>query len=65
MPITVNGETATLPDPPTLEALVCALAPRRPFAVAINEDFVTRASFLTRDLKDGDRVEIVHPSAGG
>jgi len=54
-----------MPDPPTLENLLETLQPRQPYAVARNEEFVERSSYQQCNLMDGDRVEIVHPSAGG
>ena len=54
-----------MPDPPTLENLLEALQPRQPYAVARNEEFVQRARYQQCNLMDGDRIEIVHPSAGG
>lgn len=65
MPITVNGEIAPIPEPPNLEALIRELAPRRPFAAALNGDFIPVAAFEISELNDGDCVEIVHPAAGG
>lgn len=65
MPLSVNGQEAFLPNPPTLEALLRAFAPQRPFAVAHNEEFVPSAEYGTCELNDGDRIEIAHPSAGG
>ena len=65
MPITVNGEVTNLPTPPTLEALIHLLAPPRPFAAALNEDFIPGTAFPGCALRDGDRIEIVYPSAGG
>jgi sulfur carrier protein len=65
MPLTVNGKEAPMPDPPTLENLLAALQPRHPYAVARNEEFVHRSKYQRCHLMDGDRIEIVHPSAGG
>ena len=65
MPLTVNGRETTIPDPPTLENLLAALQPRQPYAVAWNEEFVQRSKYQQCSLMDGDRIEIVHPSAGG
>lgn len=65
MSVSVNGEKIALPSPPTLEALLRAFAPQRPFAVAHNEEFVPNVAYEQCELKDGDRIEIVRPSAGG
>ena len=65
VPVIVNGNPVALPHPPTLEFLLASLAPQKPFAVARNEEFVPGSGFAQCELTDGDRIEIVHPSAGG
>lgn len=65
MPLTVNGREASMPDPPTLENLLAVLQPLEPYAVARNEEFVQRSTYGQCKLREGDRIEIVHPSAGG
>ena len=65
MSLTVNGQEAQMPDPPTLEHLLAILHLRQPYAVARNEEVVQRSEYQQCNLMDGDRVEIVHPSAGG
>ena len=65
MPLIVNGQATALPEPPTLQNLLDVMAPMRPYAVARNEEFVPRTEYANCELTDGDRIEIVHPSAGG
>lgn len=65
MSLTVNGQEAQIPDPPTLEHLLAILHLRQPYAVARNDEFVQQSQYQQCDLRDGDRIEIVHPSAGG
>ena len=66
MSFIVNGEPVNLNDTPaTLEGLLLSLAPRRPFAVARNQEFVPSSAYAQCELQDGDRIDIVHPSAGG
>ena len=65
MPLIVNGHTTPMPDPPTLEILLLALEPQRPYAVARNDEFVPRSTYHQCELMDGDRIEIVYASAGG
>jgi thiamine biosynthesis protein ThiS len=65
MSLTVNGQEAQMPDPPTLENLLAILHLWQPYAVARNEEFVQRSGYQQCNLKDGDRIEIVYPSAGG
>ena len=65
MSMTVNGQEAQIPEPPTLEALLAILHLRMPYAVARNEKVVQRSEYQLCNLMDGDRIEIVLPSAGG
>lgn len=65
MQVMVNGEPVPLPDPPNLQTLLSTLTPHRPFAIARNEEFVPGSTYAQCELNDGDRIEIVHPSAGG
>lgn len=41
------------------------LAPRPPFAVAINTVFVPKARYAEQALNDGDRLEVISPVTGG
>ncbi len=65
MSVFVNGLPQPLPEPQTLAALLLALSPPAPFAVACNGDFVPRCTYADRGLQAGDTIEIVHASAGG
>jgi len=65
MSVIVNGQFQPLPVPPTVAALLLALAPAAPFAVARNEEFVPRATYKECSIQPGDRIEIVHPTVGG
>lgn len=65
MSVIVNGEIRPLPEPQTLAALLLALSPPAPFAVARNEEFVPRAAYAECTVCPGDRIEIVHPTVGG
>jgi sulfur carrier protein len=65
MSVIVNGQFQPLPEPPTVAGLLLALAPAAPFAIARNEEFVPRAAYRDCSLQSGDRIEIVHPTAGG
>lgn len=65
MPLTVNGREAPMPNPTTLESLLVMLNPQLPYAVARNEELVPRSNYQQCKLMDGDRIEIVQPSAGG
>ena len=63
--VIVNGETRSLPEPQTLTALLISLSPRAPFAVAHNEEVVPRGDYEACRISPGDRIDIVHPTAGG
>jgi sulfur carrier protein len=63
--VLVNGERLPLPQPPTLAVLLRTLKPSVPFAAARNEELVPRAGYEQCVLAAGDRIDIVHPTAGG
>ena len=65
MCVLVNGRLHNLPEPPTLAALLVALAPSTPFAAACNGEFIPRANYAACEIQSGDRIDIVHPAAGG
>ena len=65
MCVLVNGQRHYLPEPPTLAGLLQALRPPTPFAVARNGEFVPRDTYEDCRIDRGDRIEIVHPTAGG
>ena len=65
MSVLVNGRMQTLPEPPTLAALLMALAPPAPFAVACNGEFIPRENHAGCEIQPGDHIDIVHPAAGG
>jgi sulfur carrier protein len=65
MSIIVNGTIYSLPEPRTLDALLQFLSPVVPFAVALNEEVIPGAEYEQIHISPGDRIEIVHPAAGG
>jgi sulfur carrier protein len=66
MEIVVNGRSMEARDGLTLEELLAGLGVRRVFtAVAVNREIAPRSAYRTTVLRPGDRVEIVHPMAGG
>jgi sulfur carrier protein len=66
MKVTVNGKPMELPDGLTIEGLLQHLNVRREYtAVALNREIAPRATYARTALRDGDRVEIVHPMGGG
>ena len=66
MIVTVNGKPMELPPGLTIEGLLSQLKVRREFtAVALNREVALRAQYAETELRDGDKVEIVHPMGGG
>ena len=63
--VIVNGRRHPLPEPRTLIALLVSLSLQTPFAVAHNEEFVPRGEYDGCRISPGDRIDIVHPTAGG
>jgi sulfur carrier protein len=65
MEIEINQKRFTLPDGSTVADALAAFGARPPFAVALNGQFVARAQHPARTLSAGDRLDVVHPVAGG
>jgi sulfur carrier protein len=65
MSVVVNGETHPLPEPRTLAELLRKLSPAAPFAVARNTEVVPRGAYEDCRIQPGDRIDILHPAAGG
>ena len=61
----VNGKPYPLPEPLMLAELLHSLSPTIPFAVAHNEEFVSRGDYAACRISAGDRIDIVFPTAGG
>ncbi|MHA7165940.1 sulfur carrier protein ThiS, partial [Burkholderia pseudomallei] len=49
----------------TVADALAAYGARPPFAVAVNGAFVARTQHAARALAAGDKLDIVHPVAGG
>ena len=65
MVLTVNGERREVAAT-TVEALLGELDYEGAFfAVAVNREVVRRPAWSSRELADGDEVEIVTPRQGG
>lgn len=68
MNVTLNGESAALPEGATVFDAVTAAGVEpeaRGIAVAIEGEVVPRAEWNRRELLDGERVEVVHAVQGG
>ena len=66
MEVFVNGEAREVPEGMTVTQLleVMALTGQR-LAVEVNLEIVPRSGHLSRELRPGDRVEVVHAIGGG
>jgi len=66
MTLTINGESREFSSVATLAELVAHLGmkPDR-VAVELNRELVRRDRWLTTQLTDGDKLEIVHFVGGG
>lgn len=66
MKLTINGDHREFPEGLTLAALIAQLGMKADrVAVELNLEIVTRDSWQATQLKDGDRLEIVHFVGGG
>ena len=63
--VIVNDQVHPLPEPRTLAALLLLLSPADPFAVARNSEVIPRGTYEECHIEPGDRIDIVHPAAGG
>jgi sulfur carrier protein len=66
MNVFINGEQRSLPDIPTLAALIEHLGMKADrVAVELNREIVQRNKWPETPLREGDRLEIVHFVGGG
>jgi len=67
MNLRVNDKTHVVADHATLQDLLAELGhtAKRGVAVALNDHVVTRSSWLTQTLSDGDRVLVIQATQGG
>ncbi|GAB2728810.1 sulfur carrier protein ThiS [Melaminivora jejuensis] len=65
MNILINQTPTELPAGATVADAVAHLAPRPPFAVAVNMQFIPNTRYAEQPLADGDQVEIIAPVTGG
>lgn len=64
--VELNGESKALENTYTLEHLIRLLNLKNPnIAVAINFDVVPRSQYSLKTVKDGDKIDIIHPVGGG
>jgi sulfur carrier protein len=66
MNVFINGEQRTLPDLPTLAALIEHLGMKADrVAVELNREIAQRGKWAETPIREGDRLEIVHFVGGG
>lgn len=66
MTLTINGDSREFPDGLTVAALIAHLGMKVDrVAVELNLEIVSRKQWEATQLKDGDRLEIVHFVGGG
>ena len=65
MDIQINQKLLSLPEGASIADALAAFGARPPFAVALNGDFVARTQHAVRALRAGDKLDVVHPVAGG
>jgi len=67
MNLVINGEDYDdLPEPLTVLGLVSHLGlPEKKIAIERNREIVSKSTFATTELSDGDRLEIIHFIGGG
>ena len=63
--VLVNGKPYPLPQSGSLAALLLSVSPPAPFAVALNEEFIPRGTYEDCLVHPNDRIDIIHPTAGG
>jgi len=64
MKIVLNGETRDVRAETLFDLLAeCGFSGR--VATAVNEEFVPSSLRIGRELKDGDRIEVLSPMQGG
>ena len=64
MNIKLNGENFEFSGKNVAD-LVAAVEPAKPFAVAVNTQFVSKGVYVQTLLNENDAVDIVRPVVGG
>jgi len=67
MDLVINGEDHNdLPEPLTVQGLITHLGlPEKKIAIERNREIVSKSTFDTTELSDGDILEIIHFIGGG
>ena len=66
MNVTINGQATQLPDNCTISQMLKQLGYEQGFiAVAMDQNCVPRSQYQSTPVKDGCKLEILAPMAGG
>ena len=66
MNIVVNGENFEFKEPTTLIEVIKSLkVESKVMAAAINMEIVKKDDWITRSVKEGDKIELLHFVGGG
>lgn len=65
MQVFINKTSYEVPPGATLADAVAKLAPKPPFAAAVNMQFVPNTQYTQRTIEAGDRIDIIFPVTGG
>lgn len=65
MNIFINGQSYQTQAGPALSEILLEKEFKPPFAVALNGTFVSRGSYPTTQLEEGDKLEVLTPVQGG
>jgi len=64
MGYTINGESFIHASTALIEVLA-SWGAQQPYAVAVNQEFVTKAELENKTLKVGDEIDVLSPIQGG
>ncbi len=66
MKVIINGEQNSCPPESTIDTVIQQYKlPELSFVVELNGEIVDKDTYLTRSLKDGDKLEIIRFVGGG
>lgn len=65
MKIFVNHQPTEIVEPIPVSTLVEQLQPTKPFAIAVNLQFLARPLYASTWVQENDRIEIISPVTGG
>ena len=65
MNVLINQTPTELPEGASVADAIALLAPRPPFAVAVNLQFIPQTRYAEQRLHPADQLEIISPVTGG